>query len=134
MGVKSWSRLILFWVGSSLVNILKSCEEARCSEGSRVGVQMMSSRKSMVIFFNLWLASKSCNKKCNDSQTFVMRSDHLNILLKCRWSDSKCWFRVWSSEYFWIQCQWSHYSVRNQKWYISTWTIFSAVLGFWSND
>ena len=42
-----------------MVNILRSCDEARCSEGNRVGVQIMSSKNSMVRFFKSALFSKS---------------------------------------------------------------------------
>ena len=55
------SSLSLALSDSSLVSILRSCEEARCSEGRSAGwEQIMSSRKSIAMFFSAGLLSKSC--------------------------------------------------------------------------
>ena len=57
------SRLIFgVCVGSSLVNIRRSWDEARCSDGNKEEVQIISSRNSIVSFFSLILYSKSCKK------------------------------------------------------------------------
>ena len=62
--VRSVPRLIFgVCVGSSLVNIRSSWDEARCSDGNKEEVQIISSRNSIVSFFNLILHSKSCKEK-----------------------------------------------------------------------
>ena len=55
------SSLSLALSDSSLVSILRSWEEARCSEGRSAGApeQMMSSRKSIAMLFREGLLSKS---------------------------------------------------------------------------
>ena len=54
------STLSLWRSDSSLVSILRSCDDARCSEGSSAGwEQIMSSRKSIAMFFSAGLLSKS---------------------------------------------------------------------------
>ena len=66
LGVSSSPSSFLFWLPSSLVNILRSWEDALCSEGRTVGVHIMSSRNSIVKLFRSLLFSKSCTKGLNE--------------------------------------------------------------------
>ena len=84
--VRSVPRLIFgVCVGSSLVNILSSWDEARCSDGNKEEVQIISSRNSIVSFFNLILHSKSWKKyKKNISLNhylWIVRPSSLQILV-----------------------------------------------------
>lgn len=65
-GVNSFLRSTLLLSGSSLVINRSNWLAALCSAGKRLGLYMMSSRNSMVKFFNFWSNSKSC--ACFDTQ------------------------------------------------------------------
>lgn len=65
-GVSNFFRSILLLSVSSLVINRRSWVAALCSAGSRLGVQLISSKNSMVRLFNFWSFSKSW--ACLDTQ------------------------------------------------------------------
>jgi len=65
-GVNNFFRSILLLSVSSLVSNRRSWVAALCSAGSRLGLQLISSKNSMVKLFNFWSISKSWS--CLDTQ------------------------------------------------------------------